>query len=171
MSKRITLDVRGKLTVRDTAGNPVKIIIKLAGRGYGNGRMVGDRQYQVCRHVEHINDRRSPAQLARRERFKAAVAAWQALPETERRRLKPALPHQPPPARPAFPDLSAPPSASAPTATSSSSTCKAPSVPTPGRRLDQVPGQPPSPGLLPQLPRLRAKANRVRGAGIRAGPC
>ena len=86
MSKRITLDVRGKLTVRDTAGNPVKIIIKLAGRGYGNGRMVGDRQYQVCRHVEHINDRRSPAQLARRERFKAAVAAWRALPEAERQR-------------------------------------------------------------------------------------
>ena len=87
MSSQINLDTRGVLTVKDQAGQPVKIVIKLAGKGYGNGRIVGDRQYQVCRYVETINDRKSPAQLARRERFKAAVAAWRALPEAERQRL------------------------------------------------------------------------------------
>ena len=87
MSHQINLDTRGVLTVQDQAGQPVKIVIKLAGKGFGNGRIVGDRQYQVCRYVETINDRKSPAQLAHRERFKAAVAAWQALPEAERQRL------------------------------------------------------------------------------------
>ena len=87
MSNQINLDTRGVLTVQDQAGQPVKIVIKLAGKGFGNGRIVGDRQYQVCRYVETINDRKSPAQLAHRERFKAAVAAWQALPEAERQRL------------------------------------------------------------------------------------
>ena len=86
MSKRLSVDIRGKITVHDTAGQPVKIIIKLAGKGYGNGRIVGDRQYQICRYVERINDRQSPAQLAHRARFKAAVAAWRALPEEERQR-------------------------------------------------------------------------------------
>ena len=87
MSNQINLDTRGVLTVQDQAGQPVKIVIKLAGKGYGNGLIVGDRQYQICRYVPTINDRKSPAQLAHRERFKAAVAAWQALPEAERQRL------------------------------------------------------------------------------------
>lgn len=87
MSNQINLDTRGVLTVKDQAGQPVKIVIKLAGKGYGNGRIVGDRQYQVCRYVPTINDRRSAAQLAHRERFKAAVAAWRALSEAERQRL------------------------------------------------------------------------------------
>ena len=87
MSSQINLDTRGVLTVKDQAGQPVKIVIKLAGKGYGNGRIVGDRQYQVCRYVPTINDRRSPAQLAHRERFKEAIAAWRALPEAERQRL------------------------------------------------------------------------------------
>ncbi len=86
MSRQINLDTRGVLTVKDQAGQPVKIVIKLAGKGYGNGRIVGDRQYQVCRYVPTINDRKSAAQLAHRERFKAAVAAWRALPEAERQR-------------------------------------------------------------------------------------
>ena len=87
MTGQINLDTRGVLTVKDQAGQPVKIVIKLAGKGYGNGRIVGDRQYQVCRYVPTINDRRSPAQLAHRERFKAAVTAWRALPEAERQQL------------------------------------------------------------------------------------
>ena len=87
MSNQINLDTRGVLTVQDQAGQPVKIVIKLAGKGYGNGLIVGDRQYQICRYVPTIKDRKSPAQLAHRERFKAAVAAWQALPEAERQRL------------------------------------------------------------------------------------
>lgn len=86
MPSRINLDTRGVLTVQDQAGRPVKIVIKLAKKGYGNGRIVGDRQYQVCRYVATINDRKSPAQLARRARFQAAVAAWQALPADERQR-------------------------------------------------------------------------------------
>ena len=87
MTNQINLDTRGVLTVQDQAGQPVKIVIKLAGKGYGNGRIVGDRQYQICRYVPTINDRKSPAQLAHRERFKAAVTAWRALPEAERQRL------------------------------------------------------------------------------------
>ena len=87
MSHQINLDTRGVLTVQDQAGQPVKIVIKLAGKGYGNGRIVGDRQYQICRYVPTINDRKSAAQLAHRERFKAAVAAWRALPEAERQQL------------------------------------------------------------------------------------
>ena len=87
MSSQINLDTRGVLTVKDQNGTPVKIIIKLAGKGYGNGRIVGNRQYQICRYVPTINDRKSAAQLAHRERFKAAVAAWQALPAAERQRL------------------------------------------------------------------------------------
>ena len=87
MTNQINVDTRGVLTVKDQAGQPVKIVIKLAGKGYGNGRIVGDRQYQICRYVPTINDRRSPAQLAHRERFKAAVTAWRALPEAERQRL------------------------------------------------------------------------------------
>ena len=86
MSKRLSVDIRGKITVHDTAGQPVKIVIKLAGKGYGNGRIVGDRQYQICRHVPTINDRKSASQLAHRERFKAAVAAWQRLSTEERQR-------------------------------------------------------------------------------------
>ena len=87
MTNQINVDTRGILTVQDQAGQPVKIVIKLAGKGYGNGRIVGDRQYQICRHVPTINDRKSASQLAHRERFKAAVAAWQALPAEERQRL------------------------------------------------------------------------------------
>ena len=87
MSNQINLDTRGVLTVKDQNGQPVKIVIKLAGKGYGNGRIVGDRQYQICRYVPTINDRQSPAQLAHRERFKAAVTAWRALPAEERQRL------------------------------------------------------------------------------------
>ena len=87
MTSQINLDTRGVLTVKDQTGQPVKIVIKLAGKGYGNGRIVGDRQYQICRYVPTINDRRSAAQLAHRERFKAAVTAWRALPEEERQRL------------------------------------------------------------------------------------
>ena len=64
MSNQINLDTRGVLTVKDQAGQPVKIVIKLAGKGYGNGRIVGDRQYQVCRYVPTIDDRGSPAQVA-----------------------------------------------------------------------------------------------------------
>ena len=60
MTNQINLDTRGVLTVQDQAGQPVKIVIKLAGKGYGNGRIVGDRQYQICRYVPTINDRRSP---------------------------------------------------------------------------------------------------------------
>ena len=45
---QINLDTRGVLTVKDQAGQPEKIVIKLAGKGYGNGngngRIVGDRQ-------------------------------------------------------------------------------------------------------------------------------
>ena len=85
MTNQINLDTRGVLTMRDQAGQPVKIVIKLAGKGYGNGRIVGDRQYQICRYVPTINDRKSPGQLAHGERFKAAVAAWRALPAEERR--------------------------------------------------------------------------------------
>ena len=88
MSSQINLDTRGVLTVKDQNGTPVKIIIKLAGKGYGNGRIVGNRQYQICRYVPTINDRKSEAQLARRERFKEAIAAWRALPEIERQRLQ-----------------------------------------------------------------------------------
>ena len=87
MTNQINVDTRGVLTVQDQADQPVKIVIKLAGKGYGNGRIVGDRQYQICRYVPTINDRRSPAQLAHRERFKAAVTAWRALPAAERQRL------------------------------------------------------------------------------------
>ncbi len=80
------LPVRGRLGIKERQGQDVDIVLQLAGKGYGNGRIIGDRQYQVCRYVETINDRRSAAQLARRERFKAAVAAWRALPEAERQR-------------------------------------------------------------------------------------
>ncbi len=86
MTNRINFDTRGKLTVKDQDGHPVTIVIKLAKKGYGNGRIVGDRQYQICRYVATINDRQSPAQLERRARFQAAVAAWQALPAEERQR-------------------------------------------------------------------------------------
>jgi len=86
MSSQINLDTRGVLTVRDQKSQPVKIVIKLAGKGYGNGRIVGDRQYQICRYVATINDRKSLAQLARRARFQAAVAAWRVLPKEERQR-------------------------------------------------------------------------------------
>jgi hypothetical protein len=50
----------------------------------GNGRIVGDRKYLIRRHVQHPNDPKTAKQLARRERFRAAVAAWRALPEAER---------------------------------------------------------------------------------------
>lgn len=87
MSKRLSDDIRSKVTVQYAAGKPVTIVMKRAGHGDSNGLIVGDRQYQICRYVPTINDRKSPAQLAHRERFKAAVAAWQALPEAERQRL------------------------------------------------------------------------------------
>ena len=87
MTGQINLDTRGVLQVKDVHGNNVKIVIKLAGKGYGNGRIIGNKQVQVCRYVATINDRKSAAQLARRKRFKAAVAAWQALPQEERQRL------------------------------------------------------------------------------------
>ena len=86
MSSQINLDTRGVLTVRDQKSQPVKIVIKLAGKGYGNGRIVGDRQYQICRYIPTINDRKSLAQLARRARFQAAVAVWWALSAKERQR-------------------------------------------------------------------------------------
>jgi len=86
MTNQINVDTRGVLTVQDQAGQPVKIVIKLAAKGYGNGRIVGDRQYQICRYVPTINDRKSASQLAHRERFKAAVAAWQGLSAEERQR-------------------------------------------------------------------------------------
>lgn len=87
MTGQINLDTRGVLQVKDVQGNDVKIVIKLAGKGYGNGRIIGNKQVQVCRYVATINDRKSAAQLERRARFKAAVAAWQALPQEERARL------------------------------------------------------------------------------------
>lgn len=87
MAERIALDTRGRLTIRDQQGNPVTIVIKLAARGFGNGRLVGNRQVQVCRYVAHLNDRKSPAQLARRARFSEAVAAWKALPPETRAQL------------------------------------------------------------------------------------
>ncbi len=86
MTNRIMLDVRGRLRVKDQKGQDVDIVIQLAGKGFGNGRIVGDRQYLIRRHVQHPNDPRTPAQLARRERFRAGVAAWRALPEAERQR-------------------------------------------------------------------------------------
>ncbi len=61
MTNQLNFDTRGKLTVRDTASRPVKIVIKLAKKG--NGRIVGDRQYQICRYVETINDRQCPGKL------------------------------------------------------------------------------------------------------------
>jgi hypothetical protein len=86
MSDRLMLDVRGRLRVKDQQGKDVDIVIQLAGKGFGNGRIVGNRQYLIRRHVPHQNDPRTPAQRANREKFKAAVAAWRALPETERQR-------------------------------------------------------------------------------------
>ena len=84
MAKRATIDIRGVLTVKDRAGQDVKIVIKRAKKGFGNGRIVGDKQVHICRYVATIHDRQSPAQLAQRGRFKAAIAAWRALPESER---------------------------------------------------------------------------------------
>ena len=87
MGKRLTLDLRGVITVKDQKGQDVKIVIKLAGKGFGNGRVIGDKQVQICRYVATIHDRKSPAQLARRAKFREAVAAWRALPVEERQRL------------------------------------------------------------------------------------
>jgi hypothetical protein len=36
MSQQINFDTRGILTVRDQKGQPVKLVIKLAGKGFGN---------------------------------------------------------------------------------------------------------------------------------------
>ncbi len=85
MSKRIMLDVRGRLRVKDQQGQPVDIVIQLAGKGFGNGRIVGNRQYLIRRHVPNQNNPRTPKQVANREKFKAAVAAWKDLTEDQRR--------------------------------------------------------------------------------------
>ncbi len=86
MSNRLMADIRGRLRVKDQQGQHVDIVIQLAGKGYGNGRIVGDRQYLIRRHVPHPKDPQTAKQLTRRERFQAAVAAWKALPESERQR-------------------------------------------------------------------------------------
>ena len=86
MTNRLMTDIRGRLRVKDQQGQDVDIVIQLAGKGYGNGRIVGERQYLIRRHVPQPKDPQTPAQQARRERFRAAVEAWRALPEAERQR-------------------------------------------------------------------------------------
>ena len=86
MTNRLMADIRGRLRVKDQQGQDVDIVIQLAAKGYGNGRIVGDRQYLIRRHVQHPSDPRTAKQVARRERFRTAVAAWRALPEAERQR-------------------------------------------------------------------------------------
>ena len=84
MTNRLMADIRGRLRVKDQQGQDVDIVIQLAAKGYGNGRIVGDRQYLIRRHVQNPNDPRTAKQVARRERFREAVAAWKALSEEER---------------------------------------------------------------------------------------
>ena len=84
MSNRLMADIRGRLRIKDQQGQDVDIVIQLAGKGFGNGRIVGDRQYLIRRHVQHPNDPRTARQLAHRERFREAVAAWKALSDAER---------------------------------------------------------------------------------------
>ncbi len=82
---RIAILMTGRLSVRDSEGQVQKIVIQRVGNKFGNGRRVNDRyQLQVRRHVEHVNDRMSGAQLLRRARFTAAVEAWQGLTAEER---------------------------------------------------------------------------------------
>ena len=84
MTNRLMADIRGRLRVKDKQGQDVDIVIQLAGKGYGNGRIVGDRQYLIRRHVQHQNDPRTPAQRANREKFRNAAAAWKAMSDEER---------------------------------------------------------------------------------------
>ncbi len=60
MSKRLSDDIRSKVTVQYAAGKPVTIVMKRAGHGDSKGRIVGDRQYPICRDVERSNDRPIP---------------------------------------------------------------------------------------------------------------
>jgi hypothetical protein len=81
---RLALEMNGKLTIEDSAGNRIPIVIQRVGRKFGNGRVLSEtRQVQVRRHSSSINDRMTHAQLARRARFDQAVKAWQALSEPE----------------------------------------------------------------------------------------
>ena len=86
MSNRLMADIRGRLRVKDQQGQDVDIVIQLAGRGFGNGRIVGERQYLIRRHVDNPKDPKTAKQQAHRERFRAAVAAWRALSDAERQR-------------------------------------------------------------------------------------
>ena len=57
MSKRLSDDIRSKVTVQYAAGKPVTIVMKRAGHGDSKGRIVSNRQYPICRDVERGNDR------------------------------------------------------------------------------------------------------------------
>jgi hypothetical protein len=82
---QINLETRGRLTVLDEDGQPVKIVIQRVGRKFGNGRILNARyQVQVRRDPGTIKDRMSGPQLIRRARFSEAVKAWQDLGEVDR---------------------------------------------------------------------------------------
>lgn len=84
MTKRIMMDIRGRLRIKDQTGEDVDIVVQLVAAGLGNGRMTGKRQYQVRRHCQHPMQPNSPEQLAWKDKFSAATAAWKALTEEER---------------------------------------------------------------------------------------
>lgn len=84
MPARINLDIRGRLRVKDTHNQNVDTVIQLVGKGYGNGRVVGKKQYQVRRHVHSPFNPQTPPQQANRMKFKDAVEAWKAMSEAER---------------------------------------------------------------------------------------
>lgn len=81
---QIALSVTGRLTLTDSHGNEQKVIIQRVKPGLGNGRMVGNRQIQVRRWNQTVNDRRTWPQIRRRTRFSAAVAEWKAMSDAER---------------------------------------------------------------------------------------
>lgn len=79
----------GRLGIVTEDGERQKVIIQRVGRKYGNGRILNNRyQVQVRRNPGTLNDARSPAQLSRREIFRAAVSEWQGMSDAERQPWK-----------------------------------------------------------------------------------
>lgn len=83
--KANTLDIRGTITLENppAGGSPGRYVFQRVGQGFGNLPGGDGYDMQIRRHVIPA-DPQTPAQLARRAAFAAAVASWHAATPEER---------------------------------------------------------------------------------------
>lgn len=86
MTSYHSLTLRGTITECTPADPPActKVVYQKVAPGKGNLPGTGDYAYQRRRHVIPA-DPRTPAQVARRATFAAAVTEWQAMTDDQRR--------------------------------------------------------------------------------------